>query len=74
MVNLIKKANDRWKVTGEGKVFDEITSIETAAHFMAHYFKINDDEIDEALVEMYGFNRSRAIFGADGFLIETVES
>ena len=73
MVNLTKK-NNTWSVSGEGKAFDNFSSIETAAHFLMHYFKVKDEAIDDALIEMLLLGRSRAIFNADGELESTVEA
>ena len=74
MVNLIRKSDTEWTVIGEGGKTFVTKSIETAAHMMVHIFKVQDDEIDEALIEMYGHNRSKAIFNSDGYLVETVDT
>ena len=73
MVNLIKK-NNIWSISGEGKEFDNFSSIESAAHFLMHYFKVKDEVIDDALIEMLLLGRSRAIFSADGELESTVDA
>jgi len=73
MVNLIKNKNDMWTVSRGDTIFPNFPSIEAAAAFMVSYFKVKDDEIDEALMEMAGLDRCRAIFNADGELESTVD-
>jgi len=73
MVNLIKK-NNTWSISEENKAFDSFSSIEDAAHFLMHYFKVKDEAIDDALIEMSILGRSIAIFNADGELDSTVDA
>jgi hypothetical protein len=67
MVNLMKTL-DRWIVIftrGDKTINEKFVTIEMAADFLLE-MGIDDDSIDDALIEMYGLEHSRAIFNKDG--------
>lgn len=74
MVNLVKKSDDDWTVTyliKDEQLFKKFSTIELAADFMVKELKVNDFQIDNALIEMAGLKRKRAIFNRSGELILT---
>ena len=65
----LTKASEHWVVSYDTD-FQMFSTIEAAAQFLVQDFGIEDEEIDEALVEMAGFDRLKALF-VNGRLQET---
>ena len=51
--------------------FQQFSSIEAASAFMIKFLNVNDDSIDDAIIEMAGFDRTKAVFNDKGLLQET---
>ena len=63
----------QWIVYNGPNISNTFWSIEYAAGFMIEAYKINDDDIDDALCFMAGYEHDRAIF-KDGRLSHTEAS
>lgn len=72
---VLTKTNDGWAVEFElpnyEPDFQLFTAIEGASLFMTKYLNIKDESIDDAIIEMAGFDRTKAIFNSKGLLQET---
>lgn len=51
--------------------FQQFSTIEGASLFMTKYLNVRDEAIDDAIIEMAGYDRNKAIFNDRGQLQET---
>lgn len=72
MLSLIRMS-DEWHVYLDEDSTYDFATIELAAEFLNSSCKINDDEIDEAIIQIHLSGKSKAIFTYDGKFKETVD-
>lgn len=72
MISLLK-TNNGW-VVEMNNTHSEYRTIEQAADFLISLGKVDDDEIDEALMQMALYDKDKALFTMDGKFKETVSA
>ena len=72
MIRLARNKQGQWGVYSvNGSI--EFNTIELAADYLINKLNVKDDEIDQALIEMYAYNMAVSVFNETGDFTHTAD-